>query len=33
VDDLIKEFDYKPKTSIEDGVASFVEWFRGYYKL
>ncbi|CAN1593415.1 WcaG Nucleoside-diphosphate-sugar epimerases [Candidatus Pelagibacterales bacterium] len=33
VEDLVKEFDYKPKTSVKEGVACFVNWFKGYYKL
>lgn len=31
VDDLIKDFDFKPNTSIEEGLAKFVEWYREYY--
>ena len=30
VNDLVKNFDYKPKTSIEEGVANFVEWYLKY---
>ena len=30
---LFKDFDYKPKTSVEEGVAKFVDWYREYYKL
>ena len=33
VDALIKDVDYKPSTSIEDGVAKFVEWYRDFYKV
>ena len=33
VDDLIKDFNYQPNTSIQQGIANFVDWFRGYYKL
>ena len=33
VEDLVKHFDYKPTTSIEDGLSSFVEWYEGYYKV
>ncbi|MFT7372498.1 MAG: UDP-glucuronate 4-epimerase, partial [Oleiphilaceae bacterium] len=33
VDALIKDVDYKPNTSIEDGVAKFVEWYRDFYKV
>lgn len=31
VDDLIKDYDFKPDTSIEEGLSRFVEWYRGYY--
>jgi len=31
VTDLVKEFDYKPNTSVKDGVASFAKWFSEYY--
>ncbi len=33
VDDLVKEVGYKPATSVEDGVARFVEWYRDYYQV
>lgn len=33
VDDLIRDVDFKPATSIEDGVARFVEWYRDYHKV
>ncbi len=33
VTDLIDDTGYKPDTSVEDGVARFVEWYRGYYKV
>ena len=32
VDDLINEFDYKPKTKIQDGVKKFVDWYIDYAK-
>jgi UDP-glucuronate 4-epimerase len=31
IDDLIRDVGFRPQTSIEDGVAKFVEWYRGYY--
>lgn len=31
VKDLFVEFDYKPDTSVAQGVSKFVEWFRNYY--
>jgi UDP-glucuronate 4-epimerase len=30
VDDLAKAVDFAPRTSIEDGVRSFISWLRGY---
>jgi UDP-glucuronate 4-epimerase len=31
VDDLVRDFDYKPGTTLEFGVGRFVEWYRGYF--
>jgi UDP-glucuronate 4-epimerase len=33
VDELIKDYDYEPNTSIKDGVKSFIDWFKTYYKI
>jgi UDP-glucuronate 4-epimerase len=33
VDDLIEQFDYKPSTTVYDGVQSFVDWYLDYYKV
>ncbi|MGB5687155.1 MAG: capsular biosynthesis protein CpsI, partial [Candidatus Electrothrix sp.] len=33
VDDLVREIDFKPQTTIEEGISKFVEWYRGYYKV
>jgi UDP-glucuronate 4-epimerase len=33
VDDLVKDYDYRPDTSIETGVKRFIEWYKGYYSL
>lgn len=33
VSDLIKDFDYKPSTSVNEGVAKFVQWYIDYYKI
>jgi len=32
VDDLIADYDYRPDTSVNDGVRKFVEWYKNYYK-
>ena len=32
VDELIRDFDFKPTTSIETGLENFVQWYQGYYK-
>jgi len=33
VDDLMRDVGFRPATSIEDGVARFVAWYRTYHKL
>ena len=33
VDNLMKQFNYKPETSIFEGVSSFVKWYKDYYKI
>lgn len=31
VSDLIKDLDYKPKTSIEEGIGKFVDWYVSFF--
>jgi len=31
VDDLVREFGYKPSMSVNEGVKNFVEWFKEYH--
>ena len=31
IDDLAADFDFRPVTAIEEGLARFVEWYKGYY--
>lgn len=33
VDDLMRDVGFKPSTTIEVGIARFVEWYRDYYKV
>jgi UDP-glucuronate 4-epimerase len=33
VDQFIRDYDYAPNTPIEEGVASFVAWYKGYFKI
>jgi UDP-glucuronate 4-epimerase len=33
VTDLVEQFDYQPATTVADGVARFVAWYRGYFKV
>ena len=33
VENLQKNFDYKPSTSVEDGINNFVNWYKKYYKI
>ena len=32
VDELIKDYNYSPNTSIKEGVKAFIDWFKLYYK-
>lgn len=32
VKDLIEDIEYKPNTSIEEGVSKFIEWYLEFYK-
>ncbi|MBC2840337.1 NAD-dependent epimerase [Robiginitalea sp. SC105] len=32
VNDLIRDYDYRPNTPIKEGVERFVSWYRSYYK-
>lgn len=33
VDDLVSNIDYKPNTSVQDGINKFVEWYREYFNV
>ena len=33
VDDLVRDLDYKPGTTLEYGIDRFVRWYRDYYKI
>jgi UDP-glucuronate 4-epimerase len=33
VDDLVRDVGFKPATSVEEGIAKFVEWYKDYYKI
>ena len=33
VNDLIEQFDYKPATTVKDGIGRFIHWYRNYYKV
>ena len=32
IDDLIRDFDYKPSMPIQEGIDNFAKWFKTYYK-
>jgi UDP-glucuronate 4-epimerase len=32
VEDLMREVDFKPATSIDEGIGKFIAWYRSYYK-
>ena len=33
VSDLERDIGFKPKTSIEEGLEKFVNWYKGYYNV
>lgn len=33
VSDLVRDVNYKPDTSVENGINNFVEWYLDYYKV
>jgi UDP-glucuronate 4-epimerase len=33
VDDLMHDVGFKPATSIEEGIANFIAWYRDYYRV
>ena len=33
VDNLEKKFNYKPSTTIIEGVSNFVKWYKDYYQI
>jgi len=33
VDGLIRDYNYRPKTSIQEGVKGFVDWYKSYYDI
>lgn len=33
VSDLMREIDFKPSTSVEEGVGKFIDWYKEYYRI
>ena len=33
IDDLVKQFNYKPKTDVADGIEKFISWYKNFYKV
>jgi len=33
VADLVRDFNYSPSTTIDEGIKKFVDWYRGYYQV
>ena len=33
VKDLVQDFGYKPETTVEEGIARFVDWYKDYFKI
>ncbi len=33
ISDMISDFNYQPKTTLESGITEFIKWYRSYYKV
>ncbi len=33
IDDLARDFGYRPRTTVDEGLKRFVDWYRSYYKI
>ena len=33
IDELVKDYNYSPKTDIKSGIENFIRWFKSYYKI
>ena len=33
IDSFVEDFNYNPKTTIQEGISEFVKWFKDYYNL
>ena len=33
IDDLVKDFGFKPSTNSNEGIERFVEWYVDYYQI
>lgn len=33
IDDLVKDFSYKPYTDITEGIENFIQWYKQFYKI
>ena len=33
VDTLVADYEYKPNTSIEQGIKAFIDWYKIFYKV
>jgi len=33
IDDLVEQINYRPNTSINQGIKKFSDWFCDYYKI
>jgi UDP-glucuronate 4-epimerase len=31
VDDLVRDTGFRPCTPLKEGIARFIDWYRGYY--
>ena len=33
VSPLMKDYNYKPNTTVQEGIKQFIDWYKSYYQL
>jgi len=33
IDELVRDADFRPATSVEQGIAAFIDWYKSYYAI
>jgi UDP-glucuronate 4-epimerase len=33
IEDLVRDFGFRPQTSVREGISQFVKWYQDYYRI